>query len=309
MSSGRFGGKDAIGAGAGADHDIASRRHGNGNGNGVGGSKANGFAGWADVALDKGHPAPLHRQLAEAIRDRVRSGTLPPGEQLPPERQLAEQAGISRMTARQALAALAREGVLEIRHGVGVFVAPPKLTYDALHLLGFTESTMRLGGAAATRVLAQVLESASERIAGQLDVPAGESVLRVVRLRSVADEPLLLETSWLPAASCPGLVREDLAHRSLYDMLEHRYGHRLAEARQTLEATTADDDEAALLGISPGSPVLLAEGVAITASGLPIEAFAAIYRGDRVRLGIASRREREGVGVGATERELSLVMA
>jgi GntR family transcriptional regulator len=261
---------------------------------------------WAALALDKANPAPLHRQLADAIRERVRGGALPPGAQLPPERHLAERIGISRMTARQALAALAREGVLEIRHGVGAFVAAPKLTYDALHLLGFTESTLRLGGAAATRVLAQAVAPAPPAIAARLDLAPGDPVLNVVRLRLVEGEPLLLEASHLPAAACPGLEREDLARRSLYDLLEHRYGHRLAEARQTVEATTAGEEDAALLGVPPGSPVLLAAGEAITESGRPIEAFAATYRGDRVRLGMASRRERAGTG--ATERDISLVM-
>ncbi|MBA3416926.1 MAG: GntR family transcriptional regulator, partial [Chloroflexia bacterium] len=110
---------------------------------------------WSVLAPDKTSPVPLYHQLAEAIRERVRSGTLPPGEQLPPERELAERVGISRMTARQALAELTRDGALEVRHGVGTFVAAPKLTYDALHLLGFTEATLQHGDAARSRVLEQ----------------------------------------------------------------------------------------------------------------------------------------------------------
>ena len=263
---------------------------------------------WSALALDKTSPVPLYHQLAEAIRERVRQGALPPGEQLPPERELAEKTGISRMTARQALAELARAGALDVRHGVGTFVAAPKLTYDALHLLGFTEETLRLGGTAATRVIEQGVEEAPQAVAGRLGLMAAAPAVCVVRLRSVQGEPLLLETSWLPAAACPGLEREDLARRSLYDLLENRYGHRLAEARQTIEATVADETAAALLGIAPGAPVLLAEGVALTDAGRPVEAFTAIYRADRVRLGLASRRERGGNGTGATEREVSLVM-
>jgi len=262
---------------------------------------------WSALALDKASPVPLYHQLAEAIRERVRQGALPPGERLPPERELAEQAGISRMTARQALAELARGGALDVRHGVGTFVAAPKLTYDALHLLGFTEETLRLGGTATTRVLAQTSGPAPPEVAERLGIAGEEAAVRIVRLRSVEAEPLLLETSWLPAAACPGLERENLARHSLYDLLEGRYGHRLAEAQQTIEATTADETAAALLGIAAGAPVLLVEGVALTDAGRPIEVFTAVYRADRVRLGLASRRERNGVA-GATEREVSLVM-
>ncbi len=261
---------------------------------------------WAALAPEKDRPAPLYQQLAEAIRDRVHAGALPAGEQLPPERVLAERVGISRMTARQALAELARDGVLEIRHGVGAFVAEPKLTYDALHLLGFTEETLRFGGAAATRVIEQSIGPAPAAVAAHLALADDEAAVRVMRLRSAQGEPLLLETSWLPAAACPGLERADLGRRSLYDLLENDYGHRLAEARQTVEAAMADVEAADLLGIAAGMPVLLVEGVTRTVAGWPIEAFTAIYRGDRVRLSLASRRE--STGEGSTERKIGLVM-
>jgi GntR family transcriptional regulator len=263
---------------------------------------------WSALALDKASPVPLYHQLAEAIRERVRLGALPPGDRLPPERELAEKVGISRMTARQAVAELARDGALDVRHGVGTFVAAPKLTYDALHLLGFTEETLRLGGTAATRVLSQAVAPPPAPVAARLDLDPAEPAVEIVRLRSVGGEPLLLETSWVPRAACPGLEGEDLARRSLYDLLEGRYGHRLGEARQTVEATTAGDGDAPLLGVAVGSPVLLVEGVALTERGRPIEAFTAIYRADRVRFALASRREASGNGAAATEREVSLVM-
>lgn len=261
---------------------------------------------WSTLALDKASPVPLYHQLAQAIRARLRDGSLPFGEQLPPERELADTVGISRMTARQALAELARDGALEVRHGVGTFVAAPKLTYDALHLLGFTEETLRLGGRATTRVLAQGVEPAPAAVAARLDLAPGRAAVKIVRLRAVDAAPLLLETSWLPDACCPGLADADLEHGSLYALLEGRYGHRLGEARETIEAALAGEGDAALLGIPAGAPVLLVEGVATTAGGRPIEAFTAIYRADRVRFGLASRREANGAR--APEPAVSLVM-
>ena len=265
---------------------------------------------WAALAPDKSSPVPLYHQLAEAIREKVRHGSLPPGDRLPPERELADKVGISRMTARQALAELARDGALEVRHGVGTFVAAPKLTYDALHLLGFTEETLRLGGTATTRVIEHVVAAPPAPVAEKLALGPGEPAVAIVRLRSVGGEPLLLETSWVPWAACPGLEAEDLARGSLYALLERRYGHHLAEARQTIEAGAAADADAALLGVTPGSPTLQLEGVALTDAGRPIEAFTAIYRADRVRFALASRREAAGHGGGAggTEREVTLVM-
>ena len=112
-----------------------------------------------------------------------------------------------------------------------------------------------------------------------------------MRLRSAGDTPLLLETSYVPAARCPGLEREDLERQSLYSLLELRYGHRLQAARQTIEAAAASSYESALLGVDEGAPILVLEGVTTADGGWPIEWFKAIYRADRVKIAIESQRE------------------
>jgi GntR family transcriptional regulator len=246
---------------------------------------------WADLVPDRQSPVPLYYQLAAAIRERIRSGLLAPGEQLPAERELAERAGISRMTARQALADLARGGDVVSRHGVGTFVAEPKITHDALHLLGFTEEMERVGGVVRTRVLEQEIVEPPGAIAAALDLADGDATVRVVRLRSAAETPLLLETSYIPRARCPGLEREDLERQSLYAVLELRYSYRPRAARQTIEATTASAFESELLGIAEGAPLLLLEGISTTDRGVPIEWFQAIYRADRVKIAVESQPE------------------
>jgi GntR family transcriptional regulator len=246
---------------------------------------------WANLAPDRRSPVPLYYQLAAAIRERIHSGSLAPGEQLPAERELAERAGISRMTARQALADLARGGDVIARHGVGTFVAEPKLTHDALHLLGFTEEMERAAGAVSSRVLEQGVMTPPAAIAVALDLAAGEETVRIVRLRLAAETPLLLETSLVPRSRCPGLEDENLERQSLYGLLERRYGYRPRAARQTIEATTASAFESELLQITEGAPLLLVEGVTTTEEGAPIEWFQAIYRADRVKFALESLRE------------------
>jgi GntR family transcriptional regulator len=246
---------------------------------------------WVSLSLDRGSPVPLYYQLAAAIRERIRAGSLAPGDQLPAERELAERAGISRMTARQALADLVQSGHVVSRHGVGTFVAEPKLTHDALHLLGFTEEMERAGGQVRSRVLEQDVVTPPAAIAAALDLSDGEQTVRIVRLRSAAETPLLLETSFIPRARCPGLERDDLERQSLYSLLDLRYGQRPSAARQTIEATTASPFASDLLGIAEGAPMLLLEGVTTTDRGVAIEWFQAIYRADRVKIALESLRE------------------
>ena len=246
---------------------------------------------WTDLAPDRQSPVPLYYQLAAAIRESIRAGALAPGAQLPAERELAERTGISRMTARQALADLARGGDVAVKHGIGTFVAEPKLTHDALHLLGFTEEMERVGGSVSSRVLEQEVSQPPPAIAVALDLKDGDETVRIVRLRSAAATPLLLETSWIPRSRCPGLEHEDLERQSLYSLLEVRYGHRPRAARQTIEATSASAFESELLNIAEGSPMLRLEGVTTTDRGTPIEWFQAIYRADRVKIAVEGARE------------------
>ena len=247
--------------------------------------------------VDKTSPIPLYYQLAELIREDVRTGKLAPGDQIPSERELGELAGISRMTARQAIAYLVRTADLVVRPGVGTFVGEPKLAYDALKLLGFTEETLRRGGEVVSRVLEQAVVTPPFSVATQLGLKQENAAVKVARLRSVGEIPLLLETSYVPSALCPELEKEDLASHSLYTLLELRYGLRLDIARQTLEATVANGYEADLLGVPPGTAMLLLQGVAYADGDTPVEHFKALYRGDRLKLELQSRRDGARVNV------------
>jgi len=240
--------------------------------------------------LDKHSPIPLYYQLAELIRDQIRQGEWKPGDQLPAERILSEQHGISRMTARQAISYLVRDGTLLARHGLGTFVAEPKLTYDALHLLGFTEEIMRRGGKASSRLLDHTVVPVPPRVASELQVEPDAAVVKIVRLRLSDTTPLLLETIFVPVRVCPALQHEDMAIRSLYSVLEQQCGLTLKQARQTLEATIANDYESQLFGIAAGTPMILLEGITADDRDCPVEYFKAIYRGDRFKFAFESDR-------------------
>ncbi len=240
--------------------------------------------------LDKYSPIPLYYQLAEHLRAQIANGELKPGDQIPPERELCEQAGISRMTARQAVSYLVQQGVLEAHIGKGTFVAAPKLAYDVHHLLGFTEKMMGEGYPITSRVIEQALVVPPTNIAARLQLRPKSKALKLIRLRLVADMPHLLETTYVPAALCPNLETVDFSQTSLYVLLEQRYDLPLAHAEQTLEATTANDFEAPLLGLSKGAPMMLLEGVTFTTGNRPVEHFVALYRADRFKFKIDSQR-------------------
>ena len=243
------------------------------------------------MTLNKSHPIPLYYQLVEQIREQIQSGFIKPGDQLPSERRLGEEAGISRMTVRQAVAYLVQDGTLEVKPGVGTFVAQPKLTHDPLHLLGFTEETISQGGQVTSEVLVQELFTPPAGITTALALSVNDLCLKLVRLRFVNKIPLLLETTYLPAYLCPGLETVDLETASLYTYLSQRYNLQLTQTRQTLEATVANQYESELFGIKPGMAMILAEGITYQQGQQPVEYFKAVYRGDRFKFELASHPE------------------
>lgn len=245
---------------------------------------------WNSVEVNRASPVPLYYQLVGIIRESVQAGQLKPEEKLPPERDLADLLGISRMTARQAISLLVRDGTLSVRHGIGTFVTPPKLVSQALHLVGFTEEAMLRGNRVSSRVLEQLIVRPPLPVSRALKLEPHDQTVKIVRLRSSENAPLVLETSHVPLQHCPGLAEEDLETQSLYALLENRYHLPLLWAAQSVEAAIANEFESDLLGIGIGAPVLLVEGVTYTANDQPIERFKAVYRADRVTLTLESGR-------------------
>lgn len=243
-----------------------------------------------DDMLNKQSPIPLYYQLAEYLKEQIQAKELAIGAQIRPERELAQQMGVSRMTARQAVAYLVNEGLLEVKPGVGTFVAQPKLTHNALRLSSFSEEMARLGSRVTSTVLRQEINRPPKRIAEQLHLGADEPVVTIVRLRQVDEIPLLLETSHLPAGRCPGLDKANLAEASLYTWLETNYRLTVYRATQTLEATTISAYEQTLFRLEAGTAMLLVEGVTYDQQDRPFEYFKALYRGDRFKFVLKSQR-------------------
>lgn len=249
--------------------------------------------------IDKNSPVPLYYQIAEHLKGQILAGDLASGARLTSERDLSESYGVSRMTVRQALNYLQTTGLVEVRQGIGTFVARPKHTYDAIRLLGFSDEVSRHGGQAESVVLEQALVQPPPRIAHQLRLPTDRPALKIMRLRNLNAEPVLLETSFLPAHLCPGLEAADLATHSLYALLETSYHLRLLYTRQTMECVLANEYEQRLFGLDANAAMFLVEGVTYGEEDAPIEFFKAVYRGDRCKFRLESRRN--GLSVLSTD--------
>jgi GntR family transcriptional regulator len=125
---------------------------------------------------------------------------------------------------------------------------------------------------------------------------AGTPVIEIVRLRFVEDTPIVVVTSYLPHALCPGLVSDDLSSQSLYDLLEKNHHLYIARGRRVIQAVPAPENEAQLLRVDKGSPLFLLDSTSYLEDDTPVEYYYAYHRGDRSQFEVELIRLREAAG-------------
>lgn len=219
---------------------------------------------------------PLYMTIAAGVRDRIATEQLGPHTLLPSERELAEQHGVSRMTARQALSLLESEGLVYRKPPRGTFVAEPRVRF---HVGSFSEEVARMGRRPAARQLWAEHQLASPVVRRALGLAEGAAVHVFHRLRSVDDVPFALETTYLPADLTPGIL-EIAENMSLWAALRS-YGIELARSTAVLESIVLDDASSVQLGVRAGSAGTLLTRTTVDTAGRCVEYARDVYRADR----------------------------
>ncbi len=232
---------------------------------------------------------PLYRRIQSDMRERVALGELAPDTQIETEQALMARYGVSRATVRQALSGLVAEGLLEIRRGRGTFVRAAALEHHLGGFYTFSREIERHGMRPGTQVLDIGIRPADDAIAGALGLAPGTRVVALSRIRLADDQPIVTETSYLPAARFSGLETIDFSRNSLYETLTGTFGVRPARARESFEPVLLSDTEAASLGGDTGDPVLRVERTTYDSDGVVIEYCKSIVRADRYRYSVELR--------------------
>jgi GntR family transcriptional regulator len=236
-------------------------------------------------------PIPLYTQVKENLRERILDGSYPPHAKLPAESELSTIFGVSRITVRQALNDLQKEGVIFKIPGKGTFVAKPKAFQQLTQLEGFGEAMSRMGYEIYNQVTSHKLIAAPAHVAQQLQLAPGAEVSEIKRVRHLNREPVSLEVTYLTTDIGERLRREDLASRDIFLILENDYGIALGHADLQVDAMLADDTLAHALRVEQGSAVLRIERLTHRADGSPLDFEYLYFRGDafQYRLQIARR--------------------
>jgi GntR family transcriptional regulator len=241
------------------------------------------------AAVRRHSPMPLHHQIKIAVLEGVEQGWLEPGAQLPRERELAQALGVSLAPVRQAMADLTREGYVERIRGKGTFIRDRKLV-EKIQILGsFHQSVRRQGLDVAVKVLSSDLAKPPHIVDAALGL-RGHDAWCLRRFASIDGQPLALLTAWLPPRYARGVSDQDLGTGSLYDALGKVHGVEMTAADNFVEVDRAGIEQAELLGLAPGSPVLRVIGITRNQQDRPVEYSDVLYRPERFRFAIESRR-------------------
>jgi GntR family transcriptional regulator len=216
---------------------------------------------------------PKYLSVREHLRRRVTA--LPEHTLLPPEPLLCAEYGVSRITLRRAVDGLVADGHLIRQQGRGTYVARPAIRHEyresfVHRIAGWSSLMAEQGAQVGTTVLLQRIVAAPAAVAAELALGPAEDVVELERLRSVDGAPNHVAHSFLSAARYPQAAREDFGQGSLYEFLRREYGADLAHARIVVDVGTAAPDEADLLHVVAGSPLLVVRTTVRDTAGSPL---------------------------------------
>jgi GntR family transcriptional regulator len=224
---------------------------------------------------------PRHRAIAESLRRAIRAGTYERGTQLPSERELMAEFDVSRGTVRHALATLRAEGVVAVRKGARAIVLDEPRAQSFSELLSFSAWARSIGETPGGRVVELTRRYADAVDSRRLDVPEGDAVFSLVRVRTLSGVPAMVERTTFLQSIGRRVAAVDLESDSIYARLAEQ-GVVFAQARHYVSAIAADDEDAALLEIEVGRPLLRQVRRTISPDGQPLEWSDDRYIGDAV---------------------------
>jgi GntR family transcriptional regulator len=223
---------------------------------------------------------PRYYEIEQALRARV--AALEPHAPMPSDAQLCQEFGVSRMTARNAVQRLVQEGLVYRVPGRGTFVAAGEAHRTATHILSFSDEMRRRGREPSS----QLVESSVRQATADEHARLGADEVAVLRRVRLADgEPLALETAIFPAARVAGVLEGDLERASLFERLASS-GLVPTAGRAAIAAQAATDEDARLLRVPAGEPLLVERRLIRDQNGDPLEWTESRYVGSRYGLDV-----------------------
>jgi len=232
--------------------------------------------------LDKDSNIPLYSQLMDILVNTIEN-EMKENEKITSERELCKIYDVSRTTVRQAMSELEREGYIYIKNGNGTFVSSRKFNQNLQDVYSFTKEMKELGKVPASRVLKFEILTTSNVITKKMKLMQGDLVYKFTRLRLADDEPMMLETTYVPCNIFPGITKDNLNTLALYDIFEDSFNQIVEYAEETFLPVLTNEAEAKYINVEVGSPSLKITRYAFNKFNKIIEYSVSIIRGDKFK--------------------------
>jgi len=236
------------------------------------------------TTLDRNSSVPLYVQIENAIRSSIAAGEWKPGERIPSEVSLNDLFGCSRMTVRGVLNSLVDDGLLYRVPGKGTFVTEQKIAALSPAYQGVREQLEQMGFTTTTELVSRRTLVPGESVRTNLQTDRTVVVHEILRRRLVDGVPVSLHRSFVPVRLATGLGTDDVVDEQLCVILEREYNLRPASTIEQLEAVAATREEAQMLGLETGAPLLLLEDTISGVTGEVFEYSKILFRGDKMKL-------------------------
>lgn len=235
----------------------------------------------ADPASGTPAFSPLYQQIKGLILQSLQAGEWKPGEAIPSEMDLAARFRVSQGTVRKAIDELAAENLVVRRQGKGTFVATHTEQHVRYRFLRLVPDSGE-DGPGERSILDCRRTRASAEIARALALRTGDAVVQVRRVLAFGGRPTILEDMWLPGNTFKGLTAQQMeTHQGpTYALFELEFGVRMVRAEEKIRAVAADAQQAQLLGVEAGAPLLSVERLSYTYNDVPMELRRGLYRTD-----------------------------
>jgi GntR family transcriptional regulator len=230
--------------------------------------------------LEKNSSLPLFHQVRIELVSAINDQVYKPGTQLPSEHMLQEKFNVSRLTLRNALKDLQKEGLIYSQPGKGWYVAKRLVNQQLMHLSGFSSDMKSQGMTPSSHVILQRSQNAPLSVAEQLNIQPGTRVARIKRLRKADGVPMACEDAWFPLSLCQDILEQDFSNSSIYTYLESR-GLKPIQAIQILTTSFPTNQECKELEIDTNVSIMRMKRSTYLIDTRPIEYVESVYPGDR----------------------------
>jgi len=219
-----------------------------------------------EKTIDRDSKLKLYVQIYSIIKDKIESGEWPAGNQIPTEDDLCKMYDVSKVTVREAIQELVREGCLKRQQGKGTFVM---YSVPNQGLSMRTRLSEYIYGEGVT-VNKEVLERGVRRTSEDVSKFLMADEIYYILNRKYADDEIFNEEFFIPLFILPDIDNEDIRNKSIYDLLEEKGTKKIFRVIQTIEITTVMGDNVSIPEMKEGSPGLLISRILTSSDGRPI---------------------------------------